>query len=81
MRNQTTKFMQIVTGAALAGLLGAGAALAAEDTLKSYDRESMQRLFEQMSEGGAAGISEDDLLVTGTVKSDKKSDKKEDDKR
>ncbi len=58
------------------GLGVSGASWAAEDqVLRDYDRESLNFLFEQaQSAGPIAGISEDDLLITGSIGST--SDKK-----
>ncbi len=55
---------------------GATAALAAEDSmLRDYDRESLNFLFEQAQGAGPlSGMSEDDMLITGSIGS---SDKKE----
>jgi hypothetical protein len=59
------------------GLAMSGAAWAAEDQgLRDYDRESLDFLFEQaQSAGPISGISEDDLLITGSIGTT--SDKKE----
>lgn len=55
---------------------GTQVAVAAEDgMLRDYDRESLNFLFEQaQSSGPLSGLSEDDLLITGSVGN---SDKKE----
>ncbi len=65
--------------ALIIGLLlgfGSQAAYAAEDRmLRDYDRESLDFLFQQAQVAGPlAGVSEDDLLITGSIGS---SDKKE----
>lgn len=55
---------------------GTHVAMAAEDgMLRDYDRESLNFLFEQaQSSGPLSGMSEDDMLITGSIGS---SDKKE----
>ncbi len=55
---------------------GTQVAMAAEDgMLRDYDRESLNFLFEQaQSSGPLSGMSEDDMLITGSIGS---SDKKE----
>ncbi len=55
---------------------GTQVAVAAEDgMLRDYDRESLNFLFEQaQSSGPLSGMSEDDMLITGSIGS---SDKKE----
>lgn len=65
--------------ALIAGLFlgfGTQVATAAEDgMLRDYDRESLNFLFEQAhSSGPLSGMSEDDMLITGSIGS---SDKKE----
>ncbi len=55
---------------------GATGAIATEDSaLRDYDRESLNFLFEQaQGSGPLSGMSEDDMLITGSIGS---SDKKE----
>ncbi len=55
---------------------GTQVAMAAEDgMLRDYDRESLNFLFEQaQSSGPLSGMSEDDMLITGSIGN---SDKKE----
>ncbi len=47
----------------------AQAAMAAEDgMLRDYDRESLNFLFEQAQDSGPlSGMSEDDMLITGSI--------------
>jgi len=49
--------------------------LANDDALRDYDRQSLDFLFEQAQFGGpVSGMSEDDMLITGSIGS---NDKKE----
>ncbi len=51
------------------------AAVADESALREYDRESLDSLFEQAQSGGPIpGLSEDDMLITGSIGSDDKKD-------
>lgn len=52
-----------------------GAVAAEDNMLRDYDRESLNFLFEQaQGTGPLSGMSEDDMLITGSIGS---SDKKE----
>lgn len=57
--------------AALFITFSAGAAFAGDEAVKGYDRDSMQKLFDQMADGSLEGMSPDDQLMTGSVKSAK----------
>ncbi len=49
--------------------------LASDEALRDYDRQSLDFLFEQAQFGGpVSGMSEDDMLITGSIRS---NDKKE----
>jgi|GEM_PF-6533823 len=58
-------------------LSGAGVAQAGDEAVKGYDRDSMQKLFDQMAAGTLDGMSADDQIMTGSVKDTKKSGGKE----
>ncbi len=64
----------LIVGLALG--FGTQVAMAVEDSmLRDYDRESLNFLFEQAQGAGPlSGMSEDDMLITGSIGS---SDKKE----
>ncbi|MGK2741106.1 hypothetical protein ACSHT0_09425 [Tepidicaulis sp. LMO-SS28] len=55
----------------IALFFGTGTAFAGDEAVKGYDRESMQKLFDQMADGSLEGMSPDDQLMTGSVKSAK----------
>lgn len=68
---------RVVIAGLLFGLGMTGVALAAEDqALRDYDRESLNFLFEQaQSAGPISGISEDDMLITGSIGTRDKKEK------